>query len=174
MKSTELMSSASVTGLSADVQQLSVRLAEEFARLQTELFLVGGLVRDLLLGATVGRDLDFATSATPQQTERALRNAGGTVFKIGEKFGTIGGVFGSLQVEVTTYRVEAYQPGSRKPAVAFRRHLADDLSRRDFTINAMALDQRTGAIQDPFGGQADLMNGVIRAVGDPVARFNED
>src|SRR6266568_3161280 len=159
MKSTELMSSTSVTGLSADVQQLSARLAEEFARLEeAELFLVGGLVRDVLLGATAAHDLDFATSATPQQTERALRNAGGSVFKIGEKFGTIGGVFGSLHVEVTTYRVEAYRPGSRKPEVAFRRHLADDLARRDFTINAIALDPRTGAIHDPFGGQDDLMN----------------
>src|SRR5258707_9271726 len=111
MKSTELMSNASVTGLPAEVQQLSTRLAEEFARLNAEFFLVGGLVRDVLLGATVGRDLDFATSATPQQTERALRNAGGTVFKIGEKFGTIGGVFSSLQVEGTTYQVESYQPG---------------------------------------------------------------
>ena len=174
MKSTELMSSTSVTGLSADVQQLSARLAEEFAQLETELFLVGGLVRDVLLGATVAHDLDFATSATPQQTERALRSAGGIVFKIGEKFGTIGGVFGSLQVEVTTYRVEAYQPGSRKPEVAFRRHLADDLARRDFTINAMALDPGTGTIHDPFGGQADLTNGVIRAVGTPVERFDED
>jgi poly(A) polymerase len=174
MKSTELMSSASLTGLSVDVRQLSTRLAEQFARLETELFLVGGLVRDLLLGATVVRDLDFATSATPQQTERALRSAGGTVFKIGEKFGTIGGVFGRLQVEVTTYRVEAYQPGSRKPEVAFRRDLADDLSRRDFTVNAMALDPRTGIIHDPFGGQADLTSGVIRAVGTPVERFEED
>src|SRR5258708_38154209 len=163
-----MMSNASVKGLPAEVQQLSTRLEEEFARLNAEFFLVGGLVRDVLLRATVGRDLDFATSATPQQTERALRNAGGMVFKIGEKFGTIGGVFGSLQVEVTTYRVEAYPPGSRKPEVAFRRHLVDDLARRDFTINAMALDPRTGAIHDPFGGQTDLMNGVIRAVGSPV------
>jgi poly(A) polymerase len=168
------MSSPTVTGLSPDVQELSVRLADEFARVHAELFLVGGLVRDLLLGGTVAHDLDFATSATPQQTERALRNAGGTVFKIGEKFGTIGGVFGSLHVEVTTYRIEAYQSGSRKPEVAFRRHLADDLARRDFTINAIALDPKTGAINDPFGGQADLTRGVIRAVGNPIDRFEED
>jgi poly(A) polymerase len=165
-----------VAGLSPDVQRLSVRLAEEFARVEppTELFLVGGIVRDLLLGASVGRDLDFATSATPQQTERALKVAGGKVFKIGEKFGTIGAVFGDVQVEVTTYRAEAYRPGSRKPEVAFRRHLADDLARRDFTINAIALDPRTGSIADPFEGQADLVRGLIRAVANPTERFRED
>src|SRR3982074_984713 len=174
MKSTQLMSSASLSSLSADIQHLSARLVDAFAQSDAELFLVGGIVRDLLLGATVGRDLDFATSATPQQTERALRKAGGNVFKIGEKFGTIGGVFGSLQVEVTTYRAEAYQPGSRKPEVAFGRHLADDLARRDFTINAIALDPETGAVHDPFGGQEDLTNGLIRAVGNPIERFAED
>jgi poly(A) polymerase len=79
-----------------------------------------------------------------------------------------------VQVEITTYRAEAYQPGSRKPEVAFRRELAEDLARRDFTINAMALDPRSGAIHDPFGGRADLSQGVIRAVGNPSERFRED
>ena len=165
-----------LTGLPADVQQLSVRIADKLAQVDdtAELFLVGGIVRDLLLGAPIGRDLDFATSVTPQQTERALSAAGGKVFKIGEKFGTIGAVFGEIHVEITTYRAEAYQPGSRKPEVEFRRNLADDLSRRDFTINAMALDPRRGAISDPFGGQADLSSGRIRAVGDAFERFRED
>src|SRR5919204_3570692 len=165
-----------VAGLTPDVQRLTVRLAEEFARVEppSELFLVGGIVRDLLLGASVGRDLDFATSATPQQTERALKVANGKVFKIGEKFGTIGAVFGDVHVEVTTYRAEVYRPGSRKPDVDFRRSLADDLSRRDFTINAMALDPRNGAISDPFRGQADISAGIVRAVGSPVDRFRED
>src|SRR5439155_141804 len=76
--------------------------------------------------------------------------------------------------EVTTYRAEAYQSGSRKPQVAFGRELSDDLARRDFTINAIALDPRSGDIIDPFGGQSDLSSGIIRAVGDPVARFRED
>jgi poly(A) polymerase len=170
------VSSHSLTGLPADVQRLNVRIADRLEQVDptAELFLVGGIVRDLLLGASVGRDLDFATSATPDQTERALRAAGGNVFKIGEKFGTIGAVFGEIQVEVTTYRAEAYQPGSRKPEVAFRRYLADDLARRDFTINAMALDPRSGAVHDPFNGQQDLSQGFIRAVGDPAERFRED
>jgi poly(A) polymerase len=164
-----------VMALPPDVQRLCASLAEEFSRdNNAELFLVGGLVRDLLLGAPLGHDLDFATSATPPQTERALKAADGKVFRIGEKFGTIGGVFDDLQVEVTTYRAEAYQPGSRKPEVAFGRSLLDDLARRDFTINAIALDPRSGAIHDPFGGQDDLRNGTIRAVGTPGERFNED
>src|SRR5205814_169716 len=131
-------------------------------------------VRDLLLDAPIGRDLDFATSATPPQTERALRAAGGKVFKIGEKFGTIGAVFDRAHVEITTYRAEAYQPGSRKPIVAFRRNLEDDLARRDFTINAIALEPRTGLLRDPFGGQRDLSDRVIRTVGNPAERFEED
>ena len=167
---------APLTALPDHVHTLCIRIADELAQVDAtaELFLVGGLVRDLLLGAPIGHDLDFATNAPPRQTERALAAAGGKVFKIGEKFGTIGAVFGDLHVEVTTYRAEAYQPGSRKPEVAFRRELADDLSRRDFTINAMALDPRTGAIADPFGGQADLSSGRIRAVGNAAERFTED
>src|SRR5205823_7443256 len=160
------VSSLKLTALPAEIERLSLRIAQKLERVDAtaELFLVGGIVRDLLLGAAVGRDLDFATSATPDRTEQALRAAGGKVFKIGEKFGTIGAVFGDVQVEITTYRAQAYQPGSRKPTVDFRRNLADDLARRDFTINAMALDPRSGAIRDPFGGQADLGRGLIRAV----------
>jgi len=165
----------SLISLPPDVQRLSINLAEEFWREgEAELFLVGGVARDLLLGAPVGHDVDFATSATPHQTERALKAANAKVFKIGEKFGTIAGIFDELQVEVTTYRAEAYQPGSRKPAVVFGRSLLDALARRDFTINTIALDPRSGAIHDPFGGQNDLRNGVIRAVGTPAERFNED
>jgi poly(A) polymerase len=96
------------------------------------------------------------------------------VFALGERFGTIGAVFGATRVEVTTYRTEAYQPGSRKPAVSFRGGLKDDLGRRDFTINAIALDPLSGELEDPFGGQEDLARGFLRAVGDPAERFSED
>jgi poly(A) polymerase len=166
--------------LPTDIQQLCERIGHDFKRLdeRTELFLVGGVVRDLLLGATVPRDLDFATNARPEQTERALKAAGANVFKIGEKFGTIGGFFstpsGSVLVEITTYRAESYQPGSRKPEVAFGRELSEDLARRDFTINAMAVEPLSGERFDPFGGTADLSAGLIRAVGDPTERFAED
>jgi poly(A) polymerase len=143
-----------------------------------ELFLVGGIVRDLLLGTPAGHDLDFATSAPPRQTERALRAAGGNVFNLGEKFGTIGAVFGPSDartvVEITTYRAEAYEPGSRKPSVAFGRSLGDDLARRDFTINAIAQEPRSGELVDPFEGRRDLERGIVRAVGSPAERFRED
>src|ERR1700738_2905239 len=128
MKSVKSVSRNSVAGLPADVQGISALLADEFSQIgaDAELFLVGGIVRDVLLGAPLGRDLDFATSLLPPQTERALHAAGGAVFKIGEKFGTIGAIFsGTLDVEVTTYRAEAYRSGSRKPAVAFGRALLD-------------------------------------------------
>jgi poly(A) polymerase len=166
----------SVTRLPTPVQRLSLRIADELNRLQpgSELFLVGGIVRDLLLGGALGHDVDLATSASPRQTERALKAAGGSVYTVGEKFGTIGGVFRDLQIEVTTYRAEAYEPGSRKPRVAFGRRLADDLARRDFTINAIALEPRSGTFTDPFDGRGDLERGLIRAVGTPPERFRED
>ena len=164
------------TRLPDHIHALSSRLVDELLRIDpsAELFLVGGVVRDLLLNAPVAHDLDFATSATPPQTERALRAAGGKVYTIGEKFGTIGAVFDDVQVEITTYRAEAYEPGSRKPTVAFGRSLEDDLGRRDFTINTVALDPHSGTLADPFAGQQDLSAGLIRAVGSPPERFEED
>src|SRR3954470_3074764 len=120
--------SAPLTALPPATQELCVRLVAAFADLDHELFLVGGSVRDALLAAPAPTDLDFATSASPEITERALKKMHGKVFKIGEKFGTIGAVFPDAHVEVTTYRAESYEPGSRKPAVTFRRHLRDDLA----------------------------------------------
>src|SRR4029077_12669863 len=96
------------------------------------------------------------------------------IFAIGEKFGTIGGSFGDMVVEITTYRSEEYEPGSRKPKVEFGHSLDGDLSRRDFTINAMAVDASTGRLADPFGGREDLARREIRAVGVAADRFAED
>jgi poly(A) polymerase len=169
-----------VTGLPGHVQQLSLRIADALASIEpsAELFLVGGIVRDVLLGARAGHDLDVATSARPSQTDRALRAAGGKVFNLGERFGTIGAVFESdgtrTVVEITTYRSEAYEPGSRKPSVAFGRSLVDDLARRDFTINAIAQHPRTGELVDPFEGKRDLELSLVRAVGSAAERFQED
>jgi poly(A) polymerase len=169
-----------VTRLPRDIQALCQGIARQLARVDpdAELFLVGGSVRDMLLDAPVGHDLDFATSSRPRQTERALKAAGGKVFSIGEKFGTIGAVFSNpdVQVEITTYRAEAYEAGSRKPRVEFGQSLVDDLARRDFTVNAIALDARSSewTLTDPFNGRADLECGIIRAVGIPAERFRED
>jgi poly(A) polymerase len=165
---------ARTLNLPPKTEALAARLAAEFLRAGCELYLVGGVVRDALLDAPHADDLDFATSATPDQTKRALSAAGGKVYTVGERFGTIGAVFDDLRVEVTTYRAEAYQAGSRKPDVSFRRRLSDDLARRDFTVNAIACDARTGEMEDPFAGQEDLHRGIVRAVGEPAERFQED
>ncbi|MGH2459612.1 MAG: CCA tRNA nucleotidyltransferase [Chloroflexota bacterium] len=153
---------------------LARRLGAGFHQRGHALFLVGGSVRDLIL-AKPTHDLDFTTDATPDQTREILGEAGPTgIWAIGEKFGTIGATFDGVVVEITTFRTESYRPGSRKPEVRYGRSLAEDLARRDFTINAMALDLTTDALVDPFGGQQDLRAGVIRAVGRPAERFAED
>ena len=155
-------------------------LAAAFARHGEELSLVGGIVRDCLLGRPLPADLDLTTSASTEVTRRAGHEAGATsAYLVGERFGTVGFIFGSgsdalVQVEITTYRTEHYPDASRRPAVTLGGTLVDDLARRDFTINAIAADAATGRLVDPFGGQADLHLGVVRAVGDPDARFAED
>ncbi|MCL5026024.1 MAG: CCA tRNA nucleotidyltransferase [Chloroflexi bacterium] len=149
-------------------------LARAFARAGKQLYLVGGSVRDELLGRPHA-DLDFTTDALPEEVKalvRAARPDG--VYTVGERFGTVGLVFGDLHVEVTTFRAEQYEPDSRKPAVQFGTSLVEDLSRRDFTINAMARDLATGELVDPYGGLADLKARLIRAVGAAEERFAED
>jgi poly(A) polymerase len=149
-------------------------LAVTFARAGQSLYVVGGPVRDALLGRPT-HDIDFTTSARPDAIKTLLRRAGARdIFTIGEKFGTIGGTFGGIVVEITTYRAEEYEPGSRKPKVEFGDSLEGDLSRRDFTINAMAVDTTTGRLVDPFGGREDLARHEIRAVGVAEDRFAED
>lgn len=150
------------------------RLADAFAQQGKALYLVGGSVRDELLHLPV-HDYDCTTDAEPEEIKRLIRNAGAdAIYSVGERFGTIGAIFGEHHVEITTYRTESYTPGSRKPAVAFGTSLEEDLSRRDFTINAMARPAVGGPLLDPFGGRWDLAAGVVRAVGDPDERFRED
>jgi poly(A) polymerase len=156
-------------------------LGRAFAAEDEELALVGGVIRDLLLGQSVPGDLDFTTSATPEVTKVAGTAAGAqSSYDIGERFGTIGFVFQAedddspTTVEITTYRTEHYPDASRRPAVLLGGDLHGDLARRDFTINAIAADAVTGELVDPFDGQADLARGIVRAVGDPDRRFDED
>ena len=149
-------------------------LAQAFTDAGRQLYLVGGPVRDLLLGRPAA-DLDFTTDARPPQVKGLLLRAGADhIFSIGEKFGTIGGIFDEHTIEITTYRAEQYEPGSRKPTVEFGDSLEGDLSRRDFTINAMALDVSSRELVDPFGGQDDLDARQVRAVGVAEDRFEED
>jgi poly(A) polymerase len=156
-----------------------VDLATRIAAAGGTCFLVGGVIRDAMLGRGPSYDIDCATSLPPE-TVKAIGQAVPTsgLYDIGEKFGTIGMILptddGDLTVEITTYRAETYEQGSRHPSVQFGTSIEDDLSRRDFTINAIALDLVSPRLVDPWYGRADLAAGLIRAVGDPELRFRED
>ncbi|MCS6801246.1 MAG: HD domain-containing protein [Chloroflexota bacterium] len=157
--------------------ELIDRLTAAFEAAGRRLYLVGGSVRDRLLGRP-SPDLDFTTDAPPDEVQRIARTVRpDAIFGVGAKFGTIGLAFGERLVEITTFRSEVYQPRSRHPQVTFGTSLEGDLARRDFTINAMAcrgVPQREEEVIDPFGGLADLRAGIIRAVGNPAERFDED
>lgn len=156
------------------MSDVSARLGGIFAEAGHELFVVGGSVRDELLGRPT-HDLDFATDARPDAIKRLIDAAApNAVYTVGERFGTIGAIFGDFAVEITTYRSEAYSPQSRKPEVEFGTSLAGDLARRDFTINALARPALGGDIVDLFGGLADLERHVVRAVGNADERLAED
>jgi poly(A) polymerase len=162
----------------ADVKNLEIpkpigRLGEAFRDAGHELYLVGGYVRDGLLGVA-GLDADATSGARPGEIKRLLRPYAEHLWDVGERFGTIGARVGGFEVEVTTYRSDLYTEGSRHPEVRFGESLEEDLARRDFTINAIAADALTGVILDPFDGRKDLENGVIRAVGEPLDRMRDD
>ncbi len=126
-----------------------------------QLYAVGGCVRDWCLGRTP-KDVDFTTDATPQQTSEVLSAHGMKVIPVGEAFGTIATLIGKQSYEITSFRVkESYTKGSRHPVVRYGKSLAQDLERRDLTINAMAVD-RHGQLMDPFDGLGDLERGELR------------
>jgi len=153
-----------------------LELAEAFTLAGFEFYLVGGTVRDELLGRDA-HDLDATTNARPDDIKAILEQfpVPLRIFTIGEKFGTVSAIFpDGATVEITTYRSERYATDSRKPLVMFGASLVDDLARRDFTINALAKNPLTGEVIDSFNGQVDLASGLIRCVGNPVDRFLED
>jgi poly(A) polymerase len=169
----------SLNSLPPPHEAVTQQLASAFDAAGEELFLVGGVVREALLDLAVHSDLDFATSAAPTKTRELVEAAGASsVYLIGERFGTIGAIFGEpplrLRVEVTTYRREAYLDQTRFPAVAFDATITDDLARRDFTMNAIAIEAKSGKMFDPWGGEGDIARSLVRAVGDPDERFSED
>lgn len=133
-------------------------------------YLVGGCVRDALL-AQEPHDFDFTTPLVPDEIERRVREAGKRPYLAGKRFGTVGFKLQGKVVEVTTFRSETYPTPGRHPEVHFESELVRDLARRDFTFNALAYD---GTLHDPFDGAADLANGLVRAVGDPLERMHED
>ncbi|WP_421084294.1 CCA tRNA nucleotidyltransferase [Rothia nasimurium] len=155
------------------IHPVALEAGELFARAGFELALVGGPVRDLFLGET-SVDLDFTTNATPDQTLAVVDGWADATWEIGKEYGTIGIRKGNEMVEITTYRAEKYDPDSRKPVVAFGTDLKEDLFRRDFTINSMALRLPSLELVDPFGGQEDLQKGIIRTPGTPQASFSDD
>ena len=152
---------------------LFAKLGERFAAAGHELALVGGPVRDAILGRRAP-DLDFTTTATPDETLAIIKPIVDAHWDIGREFGTIGARIGDDQIEITTYRADKYDRDSRKPEVAFGKDLTEDLLRRDFTVNAMALRLPERTFVDPFSGLRDLMDGVIRTPGKPEDSFSDD
>jgi len=152
------------------ISRTILSFAKEFSRNGYELYLVGGAVRDLIQGKSV-TDYDFATDATPEEVQRLFRR----VIPTGIQHGTVTVRYRNSSYEVTTYRVDGTYSDNRRPdSVTFTPSLAEDLKRRDFTINAIALDPLTGTIIDPHNGVADIHSRTVRSVGDPARRFNED
>jgi poly(A) polymerase len=151
-------------------------LAERFAAAGHRLYLVGGIVRDLLLDRNLDRpDLDFTTDARPDQTRRIAGPLADALWDQGERFGTIGLQVGGRIWEITTHRAEAYDPASRKPDVTFGDRVEDDLARRDFTVNAMALALPDPVLVDPFDGVADLLqHRRLRTPLTPEESFADD
>jgi poly(A) polymerase len=151
----------------------AVELAARFRAAGHSLYLVGGSVRDALLDREVD-DLDFTTDARPPDIRQIVEGFADSVFGVGEAYGTVGARFGDWIFEITTFRSEVYRDGSRKPEVTFSDRIEDDLVRRDFTINALALALPDTETIDPCGGLADLAAGVLRTPGTPQASFSDD
>jgi poly(A) polymerase len=156
-------------------------LAERFRAAGHRLYLVGGTVRDLLMASDADAlrddmDFDATTTALPHETKKLVADIADSVWTQGEKFGTIGLHIKGRSYEITTHRAEAYSPDSRKPEVQYGDSIEVDLSRRDFTINAMALEitSDTPTLVDPYGGVVDLMNRVLRTPLSPEESFSDD
>jgi len=155
------------------VYPVAEELAERIGAAGHELYLVGGTVRDTLLGSTQ-HDLDFATSAPPEETERLLRGWADHVWLTGARFGTVSALKDGRQLEITTFRSDRYLEGSRHPDVTFADDIDADLVRRDFTINAMAVRLSDQRFVDPFGGLSDLRDRILRPPTDPATSFGDD
>jgi len=161
------------SGVALDVPPIATELGARFAAAGHELYLVGGSVRDLLLGR-VSQDLDFATSAHPRETTKVLQGWADRRYFVGVKFGTVGALKDGTRVEITTFREEVYAEEHRKPAVTFGKDVRTDLSRRDFTMNAMAVGLPEGTLLDPFGGVQALGARVLDTPLEPGVAFSDD
>jgi poly(A) polymerase len=155
------------------VSPVADELGRRFVAAGHELHLVGGSVRDALLGR-LGDDLDFCTDARPEQTLALVQGWADAIWETGRDFGTIGLQKSGLRVEITTFRAEAYDGVTRNPVVSYGTSLLEDLERRDFTINAMAVSLPAHEFTDPFGGLKDLAAKVIRTPAAPSLSFGDD
>jgi poly(A) polymerase len=155
------------------VSPVADELGRRFTAAGHELHLVGGSVRDALLGR-LGDDLDFCTDARPETVLGLVTGWADAIWTVGIEFGTVGVTRGGLRLEITTYRAEAYDRVSRNPVVRYGDSLADDLVRRDFTVNAMAVSVPGHEFTDPYGGLADLAARVLRTPGRPEDSFGDD
>ena len=149
------------------------QLAAAFSAAGFELALVGGPVRDAFLGRPA-KDLDFTSNATPDEILTVLKTLTKSTWDIGRDFGTIGALVDGEQVEITTYRSDSYDQQTRKPIVEFGDSLEVDLSRRDFTVNALALRLPELVLVDPSGGVEDLLAGILRTPSTPAISFGDD
>ncbi len=150
-------------------------LAAVFHAAGHRMYLVGGVVRDHWLGIERDNsDLDATTDARPDRIKQLVAGVADAVWSQGERFGTIGCTIEGRTYEITTHRTEVYASSSRKPEVAFGDQIDDDLARRDFTVNAMAVDVLRRVLVDPFDGRGDLDRRVLRTPLDPAAAFSED
>ncbi len=152
-------------------------LSDAFGAAGFQLFLVGGVVRDVLAGAAeTPTDLDYTTDALPDQIKTIVEPIASAIWTQGERFGTIGAMIDGVKHEITTFRADSYSPDSRKPTVTFGRVIEADLSRRDFTVNAIALRLGdTPELVDPFDGTADLLvHKRLRTPIDPRISFEDD
>lgn len=154
---------------------LASQLAKKFAKAGFTLALVGGPVRDAILDR-LGNDLDFTTNARPDETKSIIKKDADSIWETGREFGTIAAQFGDVTVEITTYRSEKYEAESRNPDVNFGDNIEGDLLRRDFTVNAMALELTTKppTFIDNYDGVNDLARKVLRTPGTPENSFSDD
>src|SRR6185312_2521160 len=155
------------------IPPVATRLADRFAEAGHQLYLVGGPVRDALMGRPVN-DLDFTTDATPDQVQQLLVGLASAVWTTGISYGTIGALIGGQPCEITTFRADRYDRVSRNPVVAFGTSIEDDLRRRDFSMNAMAVSVHDRSFVDPYGGLADLARGILATPATPAESFGDD
>lgn len=151
-------------------------LGSQFGAADFRIFLVGGIVRDQWLDHNLdaSSDIDLTTNARPGDIKRIVTPFADDLWTQGERFGTIGMRFGGRDFEITTHRAESYNPDSRKPEVSFGDEIDVDLSRRDFTVNAMAIELPDGELVDPYGGAEDLAAGILRTPLAADVSFTDD